>query len=529
MGIPEHWQLVLLKEIVLAQKGKKPAQLKNKKFSGSVPYLDIETLEKGKIVKYAETFSSTISFENDILIVWDGSRSGLTMRGKKGAVGSTLMCISPILVNQEYLYYFLESNYEYFNNNTTGSSIPHLNQELFYNLPVPLPSLQEQERIVNRIKKDLDEYKQKLLDSEKDMLQELKEELGFENSKDIVSIEDFRQAVLEQGLNGKLTEDWREERKIKDNFLKDILKNVSFKITDGTHESPKTVNRGIPFITATNVYKEKIDFENCRYLPLEVHKKIYGRCNPEKGDILMVNIGSGTGNVALVEVDFEFSLKNVALIKPNFSKITGEYLKLYLSFIKNSILSKFLKGGAHPFLSLNSIERIPIVYPPLLEQKEIIQKVEKLLSKADEAEKDYHKTTQYISQLQKSVLQMAFQGELSEPQPDDEPVSVLLGRIKEEKEKLEKERKEQMKEVSKKRKVVKEKINEKKGIFEILNEAPHKKLEVDQVWQASKHYESWEKDGYEQFYKELQILIDDGKIKEKRFEDGMKIHLELVS
>ncbi|WP_295675321.1 restriction endonuclease subunit S [uncultured Mucilaginibacter sp.] len=143
------------------------------------------------------------------------------------------------------------------------------------------------------------------------------------------------------------------------------------KITDGTHDTPKKVEIGVPFITAIHVKENNIDFDSCYFLPEEVHRVIFNRCNPEKGDVLMVNIGAGVATTALVSVDYEFSLKNVALIKPDTSKLIGKYLNYWQIFSKTKIVDSISSGGAQPFLSLNQIGGLIIALPAIAEQTAI--------------------------------------------------------------------------------------------------------------------------------------------------------------
>ncbi|MFQ2613549.1 restriction endonuclease subunit S [Aeromonas caviae] len=149
-----------------------------------------------------------------------------------------------------------------------------------------------------------------------------------------------------------------------------MLRDISSKITDGTHDTPKPVIEGIPFLTAIHVKDGKIDFDGCYFLPESIHNEIYRRCNPEFGDILMVNIGSGTATTAVVNVVYEFSLKNVALIKPN-KENNGFYINYALSFSKNKIIDTILTGGAQPFLSLTQIALLQVPVPSREEQTTI--------------------------------------------------------------------------------------------------------------------------------------------------------------
>ena len=169
------------------------------------------------------------------------------------------------------------------------------------------------------------------------------------------------------------------------------MNSICSKITDGTHDTPAPIESGIPFLTALHVKEELIDFDNCYYLPEEIHKEIFRRCNPKRNDVLMVNIGAGVATTALVNVDFEFSLKNVALLKPNNEKVIGSYLNYFQVFIKPKLTQTLLNGGAQPFLSLKQIQKLKVNIPPLPEQKAIAQ----VLSTADAA---IHTTEKLIAQ-----------------------------------------------------------------------------------------------------------------------------------
>lgn len=174
---------------------------------------------------------------------------------------------------------------------------------------------------------------------------------GYDENKE-------RDSVIKAGYKqtevGVIPEDWKIS----------LLGDVCSKITDGTHDTPKPIERGVPFLTAIHVKENKIDFNSCYYLSQKVHDEIYKRCNPEINDVLMVNIGAGVATTALVNVGYEFSLKNVALLKPKSSKLSGSYLNYYQSLVKRKITETISTGGAQPFLSLWQIAQLKIALPP---------------------------------------------------------------------------------------------------------------------------------------------------------------------
>ena len=169
------------------------------------------------------------------------------------------------------------------------------------------------------------------------------------------------------------------------------------KITDGTHDTPRPVKKGVPFVTAIHVKDNRIAYDECLFVSKADHEIIFKRCNPEKGDVLLVNIGAGVATTALVEVDYEFSLKNVALLKPDSARVLGIYLSYCLAKKKEGITQALLSGGAQPFLSLTQIGQIRIPAPPLPEQRAIaealsdadalIQSLEQLLTKKRQIKK----------------------------------------------------------------------------------------------------------------------------------------------
>jgi type I restriction enzyme S subunit len=83
-------------------------------------------------------------------------------------------------------------------------------------------------------------------------------------------------------------------------------------------------------------------------------------------------------------------------------------------------------------INLTTLAALPLSLPPLPEQQEIVRRVEALFKKADEIEERYKKAKAFVDKLTQSILAKAFRGELVPQDPNDEPASVLLERIKQE-------------------------------------------------------------------------------------------------
>ena len=146
-------------------------------------------------------------------------------------------------------------------------------------------------------------------------------------------------------------------------------------VRDGTHDTPKYVNSGIPLITAKNLKHGSIDFTNIKYISLKDAKKINERSKVDIEDILFAMIGT-IGNPVLVTTDTDFAIKNVALLKAthylNMSFVCKYIQSAEYLLVKNS------SGGNQKFISLKKIKEIPLVLPPIKIQNKIVEQIGKI-------------------------------------------------------------------------------------------------------------------------------------------------------
>ena len=113
---------------------------------------------------------------------------------------------------------------------------------------------------------------------------------------------------------------------------------------------------------------------------------------------------------------------------------TDKSLLDYVIVVINSIsLDNYITGSAQPKLSQEKLNKILLPLPPLSEQRRIVEKIEELLALVDDLETNKIDLQSYIKQAKSKVLEMAIRGELVPQNPEDEPASVLLERIKKEK------------------------------------------------------------------------------------------------
>ena len=141
-------------------------------------------------------------------------------------------------------------------------------------------------------------------------------------------------------------------------------------------------------------------------------------------------------------------LRNIAFVEKEYSKCiasTGFYIcspneTLYSKFLFYLMLSeyvvegvnKYMKGDNSPSINNENITNFLYPLPPLSEQRRIVEKIEELLALVDDLETNKTDLQSYIKQAKSKVLEMAIRGELVPQNPEDEPASALLERIKKE-------------------------------------------------------------------------------------------------
>jgi type I restriction enzyme S subunit len=251
------------------------------------------------------------------------------------------------------------------------------------------------------------------------------------------------------------------------------------KITDGTHHSPPNLDDGAyKYISAKNIKYWGIDLSDVTYVTKEIHEEIYSRCDPAFGDILYIKDGATTGIATINTIREPFSmLSSVALLRPS-SGTNNEYLLKAMTapFFYAEMRSE-MTGVAITRVTLAKLNNAIIPLPPLAEQHRIVAKVDELMALCDQLETKHNNATEAheqlvsallqsltqsadasefadnwhriathfdtlftteasIDALKQTLLQLAVMGKLVPQDPNDEPASELLKKIRAEKDGL---------------------------------------------------------------------------------------------
>jgi len=133
-----------LKDIFTARKGRVPEKLSTEFNNQSKPYINIKAFERGIYDYYVQSNDGVPVNEDELVVVWDGARSGLVGKGQNGILGSTLkkLTLKPEFSKSllTYFYFFLQQQYPYINRMGRGSVIKHVDPTTFWNLEIPIPN-----------------------------------------------------------------------------------------------------------------------------------------------------------------------------------------------------------------------------------------------------------------------------------------------------------------------------------------------------------------------------------------------------
>ena len=143
-------------------------------------------------------------------------------------------------------------------------------------------------------------------------------------------------------------------------------------ISDGDHQAPPKSNKGIPFVTISNIKDNSFDFTNCMHVPQSYYDNLLAKRKPQKGDILYSVVGSFGIPVLMKEnVKFTFQ-RHIAILRPNPHIVEPAYM--YYSMLSKAF---FLQadaaaiGAAQRTISLSSLQNLTINLPDLPTQRRI--------------------------------------------------------------------------------------------------------------------------------------------------------------
>ncbi len=241
-----------------------------------------------------------------------------------------------------------------------------------------------------------------------------------------------KKQTMEELLEEALVPEEEQPYEVPENWVWVRFGTVAKLFNGYAFKSSDYCNEGIPIIRISDISDGKTTTLKATRVP----KKLYSeKFLISKGDLLIAMSGATTGKTGIFETD-EVALQNqrVGNIKEVSDKTLNQTYKNYYVFNKtHEILSK-AHGGAQPNISSKLIEGLDFPLPPLIEQKRIADKVERLLNKIDEAKQLIDEAKESFELRRAAILDKAFRGELTREWREEnlnlETAATRLERIK---------------------------------------------------------------------------------------------------
>ena len=482
-ALPDGWAWTTLEEIIEPSKEKvNPLEIEE------VPYISLEHIEKdtGKLLGHgrsSDVRSSKTKFSRGDLL-YGKLRPYLNKAYISDFEGvcSTDLLVFPkneLLSSMFLLYRFLCRDFvNYASHNVSGVNLPRVNFQTLSRFKIPLPPLPEQHRIVAKIEELFTK-----LDAGINELYKAQSQLKR-----------YRQSVLKSAFEGKLTEAWRaehqdeiepasvllervlterrkkweteqlEQMRAKEKMPKDdkwkakykepvapdmielpklpkgwtwaTVEQLSTKIQYGSSKKTDADSNGVPVLRMGNIVDGKIVLNNLKYLPKEHNE--FPELLLNKGDLLFNRTNSRelVGKTAVYTgipnpCSFASYLIRVRFHPSIDSMIAAYYINSVYG--KDWILSVVSQQAGQANINGTKLKLLAVPMPPEKEQQVLVEEVERHLFAADEVEKTITAELKRAEQLRQSILKKAFSGKLVSQDPNDEPASILLERIKAEK------------------------------------------------------------------------------------------------
>lgn len=313
--------------------------------------------------------------------------------GRKGSINNPIFVEEPFwnvdtafglaakreILLPRYLYYFCR-NFDFERLNKTVT-IPSLTKSDLLEIEITLPTLKIQEDVVNKLRKV-----ERIIQARKQQLQKLDELVKAR------FVEMF--GTLHNNENG---------------FDVVTIEDVCSLIKDGTHQTPQYTDdkeTGYKFLSSKDVMSQKIDWTDIKYIPAELHEKLYATIKPQRNDILMSKNGVNYGVAAVNDTDEVFDIYvSLALLRPK-ELIAPVFFRCAINNPETKKqFDSSIKGIGVPNLHLGEIKKTKIFLPPMELQKEFVSFVEQ----TDKSKAAVQKALDETQLLFDSLMQKYFQ------------------------------------------------------------------------------------------------------------------------
>lgn len=321
-----------------------------------------------------------IAQEKDILISVRAPIGALNISNCKCCIGRGLaaLTVNRNICIREYLWHALLSKITELNSKGTGSTFKAINKKTLTETEIPLPSLDEQQKIAA------------VLDKVNDLINKRRQQL---DKLDELVKSRFVEMFGKLGSNPK-------------GYPSKTLAELCSKITDGKHGGCETeAGTGRFFVGAREIYDGVVHYDTAPEITVRDFEKDYKRCNIEIGDFLIVNTGATIGKSAIATDERTTSTllqKSVALLKVRSEQMLPIFLRY--CYMANPKMYMVESASAQPNLLLSKIKATTVYVPPIDQQ----QAFAAFVHQVDKSKSAIQKSLKKLETLKKSLMQEYF-------------------------------------------------------------------------------------------------------------------------
>jgi type I restriction enzyme S subunit len=295
----------------------------------------------------------------------------------------------PDRADLSFLWWFFRSQFfrDLLAEHVPGGIKTELKSKRLLPIPIPLPPMAEQRRVVARI-------------------EELAAQIHEARTLRHQAAEEA-EALSHSGAEAVF-------RRLRDRFGTKAVGDVCNTITDGDHNTPQFSDEGVRFIFVGNVSSGRLHFDNSKRVSPEYFGTLKSHRLPERGDILYSAVGATLGIPAVVDRDEPFCFqRHIAILKPDRQSVDSKFIWHMLG--SRTVFEKAwasTTGSAQPTIPLRAIRGLPIPVPPLPEQRRIVAELDALQAEVDALKRLQAETATELDALLPAILDRAFKGEL---------------------------------------------------------------------------------------------------------------------
>jgi type I restriction enzyme S subunit len=408
--------------------------------------------------------------QGDVIVCVRATIGKIVKADREYCLGRGVAGISPEPVNGDFLRWYLTSEVEQLRDLGTGTTFKQISKDDLHTFPIPLAPLPEQRRIVEKIAALFEQSRtaRQALDRIPPLLKK------------------FRHSVLAAAFRGDLTRDWRKQnpdveppsalleriraerlRTWEDGLraaVKDprrakyeeprppasyspppipetwVWTNIDSLISDaryGTSQKCTEKPQGVAILRIPNVVRGELELTDLKFADINDEELLKLLVQP--GDLLVVRTNGSldlVGKAALVpELPRPCAFASYLIrLRPVLASILARYIDLVFrsDFARDCVEAKARSTAGQFNLNLETLRSIYLPLPPLDEMRRLIQTVEALLRHAASIETAVDAARRRADRIEQAILARAFRGELVPQDPNDEPASALLERVRRE-------------------------------------------------------------------------------------------------